>query len=215
MTINILITLIIILVTVFINIKVTMRILKKKQTHLDFCNTVIKSTANELLKSKQHNDNMKKSLKNLKEYIELKYTVQGVTEQIVKLSVSENGNVAFVLNESQKENVFDIHIISGETLGRGLQKNGRPYAQTEIREDTLEIVDIPPNDYQNRGYGSLMLDAIIEKAMHSNVKRIVGTLSYNDADTEEKRKHRNQFYEKRGFKVIDNDKGFGRIEKTL
>ncbi|ALS00074.1 hypothetical protein ATZ33_01335 [Enterococcus silesiacus] len=87
------------------------------------------------------------------------------------------------------------------------------YQPGELFIDDLHIDD---NHYENKGYGTEMLDTVKKIAEINKFNRIVGDLSEKDMDHMEKL---NYFYSKEGFTVTYYEKqegiNIGRIELFL
>lgn len=85
-------------------------------------------------------------------------------------------------------------------------------------ENTLLIGDIIHiyKKYHNKGYGTKMMEKLLEYTKENNIKTIYGNLSLNDIDHKDRLLH---FYKKFGFDVEIYDEVeenyFGRIEKIL
>jgi GNAT superfamily N-acetyltransferase len=85
--------------------------------------------------------------------------------------------------------------------------------------NSLLIGDIEPfikDKYYNKGYGSLMMQKLLEYASVNGINTIHGNLSLADKDHED-RLH--NFYEKLGFEIVvfkePNDMFYGEVVKKL
>lgn len=73
-------------------------------------------------------------------------------------------------------------------------------------------------NYINKGYGTQMMNVLLEFAKENSYKRIVGNLSYvddNDAFDPEHRERQLYFYKKFGFKILPNEETPNAIELLL
>ena len=83
-------------------------------------------------------------------------------------------------------------------------------------ENTLLIGDIIHihKKYHNKGYGTKMMEKLLEYTKENNIKTIYGNLSLNDIDHKDRLLH---FYKKFGFNVEIYDEAkenyFGKIKK--
>lgn len=67
-------------------------------------------------------------------------------------------------------------------------------------EDTIELCDIEVfGENEGRGYGSILLNSLINFALDNSVKKIIGWISSSDKDHFDKLDY---FYKKHGFNVI-------------
>jgi GNAT superfamily N-acetyltransferase len=73
------------------------------------------------------------------------------------------------------------------------------------RGDTMVIADIQVLEKRlfNRGYGSILLESALQFAEESKIKFIKGDLMTESEAHFQRQKH---FYEKHGFKIIDDSK---------
>ena len=90
------------------------------------------------------------------------------------------------------------------------------FYMNHIRIDELHSC-INSISYENKGYGTMMLNTLIEIGKNSGCVSIGGCLSVQDAKTDEKRDNRNRFYLNRGFKLSfeDKDKTNGSISLEI
>ena len=93
------------------------------------------------------------------------------------------------------------------------------YIQCQINKDnTLLIGDIlhDHKKYHNKGYGTKMMEKLLEYAKTNNIQTIYGNLSLNDIDHKDRLLH---FYKKFGFdvEIYDELEGnyFGKIKKII
>lgn len=92
----------------------------------------------------------------------------------------------------------------------------------QIVNGNIHINDIKPyagdkrTKYLNKGYGSKLMNALLEYAEKNNVREIYGELSIVDLDHKDRLHH---FYQKFGFDIIElpelNGCYYGRISKKL
>lgn len=87
--------------------------------------------------------------------------------------------------------------------------NDMPFLQAKFHEKHIHIYELHSClsnvSYENKGYGTMMIDTLIEIGKNSRCTSIGGCLSSVDCDTDEKRDNRNRFYENRGFKLSFED----------
>ena len=76
--------------------------------------------------------------------------------------------------------------------------NDMPYLQSTFYSDHIILEelhsDVSGNSYEKQGYGTMLLDTLIEIARRGKYIMITGTLSRVDAKTEEEKNNRNNFY---------------------
>ena len=76
----------------------------------------------------------------------------------------------------------------------------------EVHNNYFEIVDIGFDDnFQEQGYGSVLLLEILKFAKSFSVNKIKGNIYQKDIDNPQKKERLYHFYEKHGF-IIDEDK---------
>lgn len=82
------------------------------------------------------------------------------------------------------------------------QEVGRISCGINKKKKQIKIGDITCKKC-NKGYGSLMMEKLIEFAKENGIKSIIGFLSRVDMGHEERLCH---FYQKFGFEIVPNDK---------
>lgn len=87
--------------------------------------------------------------------------------------------------------------------------NDMPFLQARFDEKKVHIYElhscINGVSYENKGYGTMMLEALIDIGRESGCTSIEGHLSIVDCDTDEKRDRRNRFYKNRRFILSFSD----------
>ena len=95
---------------------------------------------------------------------------------------------------------------------RACRYNDMPFLQAKFYETHIHIYELHSSlsniSYENKGYGTMMLETLIDIGRKSGCTSIGGCLSNVDCDTDEKRDNRNRFYENRGFKLSFKDEDF-------
>lgn len=96
-----------------------------------------------------------------------------------------------------------------------------PYLNASFRNGNITIedlhCDIKGDMFENKGYGTMMVDTLVQIASKCNSSSITGQLSSVDACTPEKKEKRNSFYKKRGFTLLfdDDAQENGQIKKVI
>lgn len=84
-----------------------------------------------------------------------------------------------------------------------------PYMQSTFSMGHVIIrelhCDIDGNRYENKGYATMMINALIRVAQNSNCTSVGGRLFRGDADTDRKKSKRNGFYTSKGFTLSFSD----------
>ena len=144
---------------------------------------------------------------------------------VYSICEDKNGNKAFVCIQdirkiqynydtckSWMEGNINIFIVSSLTLpSAGKNYTSMPFLEAEFLDDSVYInelhCDCCKSLYENKGYGTMLIKTVVNLAKYYNCKKICGTLSREDAKTEQKKEKRNRFYQKRGFELkFDDDK---------
>lgn len=112
----------------------------------------------------------------------------------------------------KKKDTYDIDISEYKKfLFVHLQINDIPVSKINcsMSGDVIEILDIIPytqKKYQNKGYGTKMMNELIKYARSHQYKYIIGSLSTVDLDHKERQWH---FYQKFGFEITEKDNPAG------
>ena len=118
---------------------------------------------------------------------------------------------------------LNIFVISPRIIISGVDTTYKdmPYLEAEFQESDIDIIelhsDIAGSLYENKGYGTMLIECLISLGEKENCTSIYGKLSSVDAETDEKRDNRNRFYEHGGFdlKFKDETKKDGSVYKKL
>lgn len=103
-----------------------------------------------------------------------------------------------IFDQEEKFGVF--YIVLKVIHRRGIVLNRIRLSANYIDEETIEICDIEVfGENEGRGYGSILLDSLINFAIENSVNTISGWISQTDKDHFEKLDY---FYKKHGFNVI-------------
>lgn len=103
-----------------------------------------------------------------------------------------------IFNQAVKYGVF--YIALKVIHKRGIVLNRIRLSANYKNEGTIEICDIEVfGENEGRGYGSILLDSLINFAIENSVNIISGWISQTDKDHFDKLDY---FYKKRGFNVI-------------
>lgn len=141
-------------------------------------------------------------------------------ENVVIYDIKEDkyGNIAFVcIDDIRRPEIcsegkrylnghLSIFIIGSAILSQNncmYSNNPHLYASFKFERVIINELhsDMCSNQYENMGYGTMMIEALKEIALNSNCTLITGMLSSVDAITDKKRDKRNSFYEHRGFEL--------------
>ena len=150
---------------------------------------------------------VKKSFQNLKDYRVSEDKQHFAYNQIADVRLSVDGRVTFIILDNSYPRSINLQIISGETFIRGIYYQDRPNLCATYYSNLLHINDIPPNDYQHMGYGTMLLDTLDIIAKSLKAKKIYG-------DLVGKNEKRDDFYRNNGYNVYYNNQ-FGYIEKIF
>jgi N-acetylglutamate synthase-like GNAT family acetyltransferase len=92
--------------------------------------------------------------------------------------------------------LIELKVITSQ----GVLKNRVRLAAKYTKREVIEILEIQVfGDNQHRGYGSVLLTALIDIALENSIKEISGWISYADEDHFDKLGY---FYKKHGFSVF-------------
>lgn len=161
--------------------------------------------------------------------------MRGVDAIIYDIRKDRDGNETFVciqdcrcLKEDNTDfymkgfqNLFVISPLTISDNDMRLRYNNMPYLEAEFQERGIDIIelhsDIAGNLYENKGYGTMLIECLISLGKKENCTLIYSKLFSVDAETDERRDNRNRFYEHRGFELKFNDKTpkDGNIQKKL
>lgn len=87
--------------------------------------------------------------------------------------------------------------------------NDMPFMETKFNDGMVILQelhsDVKSGNYENMGYGTMMIQSLIKLALEANCTSIEGKLSFVDAEIENKRIKRNYFYNKLGFTIEFDD----------
>lgn len=177
--------------------------------------------ANLLGSYKVKNERNDKLIKALNEALNLGYKIAAY-DYSKKKNEYDKRKLFYVLIKDERKFVYtgggfhisgciDFIVIGEEAIPGNLKWkfNDVPYMQTKFDQQSVTIyelhTDVCDEYYQNRGYGTAMVNALIDVARQSGCNKISGSLSAIDAETEEKKESRNIFYRKRGFELKFTD----------
>ena len=106
-----------------------------------------------------------------------------------------------------KKNIEIIYFVDNSLITvRAIYKNkhlGKIVSIINEDSNSITIGDIQCKK-NNQGYGSMMMERLIEIAKQKNILYIEGWLSKGDEDHKDRLQH---FYGKFGFQIIFNDEG--------
>ena len=179
---------------------------------------------------------MQRQIKEKEEFVDrVRKKIQGVNVAVYDIKKDRDGNDTFVCIQDcrkpcLKKNNVDFYmkgflnffvispiIISNSNVGY----NDVPYLEAEFQEEEIEIIelhsDVADDLYENKGYGTMLIECLISLGEKEKCTSIYGMLSSEDAKTDAKRDNRNRFYEHRGFtlKFHDETKKDGSIYKKI
>lgn len=186
-------------------------------------------------KSNEWKEMQQKLTEKVKFVDKLKKKMQGVGAVIYDIKKDREGNDTFVCIQDcrkpyLKENNIDFYLkgfLNIFVINPHIKSNNNtwykdmPYLESMFQERDIDIIelhsDVAGNLYENRGYGTMLIECLISLGEKENCTSIYGKLSSVDAVTDEKRDNRNRFYEHRGFKLKFNDetKKDGSIHKKI
>lgn len=181
---------------------------------------------------KKENYELKESIKNNNELIKkLSNKIECTNSLVLGIYKDKEGYDSFICMKDNrkpeldciadkiyKRGLVDLFVINQNIcIGTSKKIIDMPYLMADFFINNVEIIELHSNTYENKGYGTMLIESLKKLASESDCKKIYGKLSWVDAKTDEKRDKRNGFYEKRGFKVeFDDDmKKNGRIEFTI
>lgn len=102
--------------------------------------------------------------------------------------------------------VINSEIIPSKRAGK---YNDMPFMETYFSPNQVSLIElhciVNNKNYENKGYGTMMIKSLIQIARESKCHLISGTLYEGDAQTEEEKEKRNRFYFNRGFTTRFND----------
>lgn len=127
-------------------------------------------------------------------------------EKLVLDVVYKNEEILIVYrNNLDLEDKYGNFFIELKVItSQGVLKDRVRLAAKYIMRELIEILEIQVfGDNQHRGYGSVLLTALIDIALENSIKEISGWISYADEDHFDKLDY---FYKKHGFAVfwLDN-----------
>lgn len=150
--------------------------------------------------------------------------LKGTDAVIYTIGTDKNGNDTFVCMMDQRKpvadykdgaislsgdvNLFALSCVIYPTEIKG-KYNDMPFLQAEFRGETVKIIelhsDVRGESYENLGYATMLVDALKDIAKKAGCKQITGMLSDIDAQNEDDKNYRNNFYMKRGFSLSFTD----------
>lgn len=102
--------------------------------------------------------------------------------------------------------VINSEIIPSKRAGK---YNDMPFMETYFSHNQVSLIElhciVNNKNYENKGYGTMMIKSLIQIARESKCHLISGTLYEGDAQTEEEKEKRNRFYFNLGFTTRFND----------
>ena len=182
----------------------------------------IASEFNEIVKENQQ---LKSKVDDLNELqLKLKRKLQGTGAVVYDMQIDKEGNMSYVCVQDKRiyqydkdrNTVFckgDVNIFVLSPYVFPSKRDGKftdmPFLRAEFSSDHVEIVELHSDtdgDFcENKGYGTMMVNALIRIAKESDCSLITGSLSSVDAETPEAKEKRNGFYKKRGFELSFSD----------
>lgn len=134
---------------------------------------------------------------------------------IYSIASNKNGTTTYICiiddRDYELKGSLDMFVINSEIeVQKGIGKyRDMPYLQSYFASDEVILqelhCDIKDNLYENLGYATMMVDALKRIAKDSKRFVISGSLCEDDAESEEKKNRRNNFYIKHGFSVKFDD----------
>ena len=182
----------------------------------------LKKVEEDYYSSSKENQNLKECLMQEKSFSEkLKVKLQETHTCVYSIKKDRNERDTYILVQDYRKpfidkNGFsymkgDLNIFVMNTDVYGLDLPYRyidvPHLLAKFQENHIHIYELHSdiNNYENRGYGTMMIDTLKEIGKNSNCESISGCLSSVDADTEQKKENRNRFYKSRGFTLKFDD----------
>ncbi len=139
----------------------------------------------------------------------LKEKLNGTKAIVYSIRSDKHGNDTFIcVQDNRKFNIsflrfegsLNIFILSSiiAPQHRPEKYKDMPYLESRFVGEKIELYelhsDIIEEEYENRGYATMMLDTLLEIARKSNCTLITGHLTQEDAKTEKQKNKRNNFY---------------------
>ncbi len=145
--------------------------------------------------------------------IERKLEETGATVFSVKQNKNEIKTFICVIDRRDNDlnGSLDIFVINSEIETRKEvgKYNDMPYLQAYFNAETVTLqelhCDIIDRLYEDQGYATMMVDTLEQLTKASNRCVISGSLDEKDAQTEEKKQKRNNFYINHGFSIEFDD----------
>ncbi|MGN0552367.1 MAG: GNAT family N-acetyltransferase [Oscillospiraceae bacterium] len=135
--------------------------------------------------------------------------VNGTAEHILCVREYSNSLICItcevIYNIFQAVSSIDFKLYKLDN-GGDISQNCIGKAACEIKNDCMKLCDIGiDTQYQGKGYGSVLMNEVVNYAMKLHIRKIKGEISQYDIDSSDKRKRLYHYYEKNGF-FIDEEK---------
>ncbi|AHN22796.1 GNAT family N-acetyltransferase [Lysinibacillus varians] len=160
---------------------------------------------NFLFDFKQHRNKRQYSKTKIKDLdAELKIEIKKIEEDPERfiLNVSHKNGEQIIVYRTifDQDEKFGVFFIELKVIHKkGIVLNRIRLSAYYSSEETIELCDIEVfGENEGRGYGSILLDSLINFAIENSIKKISGWISYSDKDHFDKLDF---FYKKHGFNV--------------
>lgn len=122
-------------------------------------------------------------------------------KSILKVLQRNGEQIIVYLTTFGQDGIFGLFFIDLKVINKkGILLNRIRLSANHTSADTIELCDIEVfGENEGRGYGSILLNSLINFAIENSIKTISGWISYSDKDHFDKLDF---FYKKHGFNVI-------------
>ncbi|MFP3919504.1 GNAT family N-acetyltransferase [Lysinibacillus telephonicus] len=128
--------------------------------------------------------------------------IEDDSEKLILNVLHKNGeHIIVYLNKLDQSEIFRAFFIELKVINKkGIVLNRIRLSAKFNDEETIELCDIEViGENEGRGYGTILLNSLINFAIDNSIKTILGWISYADKDHFDKLDY---FYKKHGFNVI-------------
>ncbi len=184
---------------------------------------ICKTKYNQLMKIKSEHsaqgdliNNLNKHLK--EERVFFKALIENIKENkatIYDIKVNKNNTDTYICIIDKRDKHFNgnlnMFVINPEIIPieTPANYNDMPFMETKFNDGMVILQelhsDVKSGNYENMGYGTMMIQSLIKLALEANCTSIEGKLSFVDAEVENKKIKRNHFYNKLGFTIVFDD----------
>ena len=139
----------------------------------------------------------------------LKFKLKGTKSTVYAIRKDRQENDSFICVQDKRKINKDSYTLEGDlnifVLSSFINPQPRPemyhdmpYLETTFYESHITLDEVHSYiydiSYENQGYGTMMLDTLVDIARQSGHSKIIGRLSSEDAKEENEKENRNKFY---------------------